>query len=151
MILTGNTETALGTIWIAINENGLAALSIGKELAGQLDQRKTEPYLKQISAYLTGKQTNFDLPIDWAIMSPFQQRVLKQVLKVPFGKTASYKEIAQAIGQPKAARAIGRANATNPMPLVIPCHRIVAADGSLTGYSAAGGLKTKQWLLDLEG
>lgn len=146
----GHTTTQLGTIWVAVNENGLASVSIGKKLDGELDQKKTATYTKQIAEYLAGTRTTFDLPIDWSILSPFQQKVLKLVAGIPHGKTAAYKDIAIATGKPKASRAIGRANATNPMPLVIPCHRIVSANGSLTGYSATGGLKTKRWLLELE-
>jgi methylated-DNA-[protein]-cysteine S-methyltransferase len=83
-------------------------------------------------------------------MTPFQAKALQTVYAIPYGETRSYGDIAAAIGQPRAARAVGRANATNPMPLVIPCHRVIASDGSLHGYGGPGGLRTKAWLLDLE-
>ncbi len=150
MLHIGNAKTELGTIWVAVNENGLVGVSIGKQLDGKLDLKKTAPFTKQIAEYLSGKRTDFDLPIDWRSLTDFQQKVLRQVAKIPRGKTAAYKDIAKAIGKPKASRAIGRANATNPMPLVIPCHRIISASGSLTGYSAGDGVATKKWLLDIE-
>ncbi len=146
----GTINTELGPIWIGVSEKGLVRVSIGKKIDGKLDQKITEPYLKQIGEFLAQKRILFDLPIDWQVLSSFQQKVLTKVYKVPYGKTAAYKDIAKAIGKPQAARAIGRANATNPMPLVIPCHRIISSDGSLKGYSAGEGLTTKQWLLDLE-
>jgi len=81
--------------------------------------------------------------------SPFERRVWNALRKVPHGKTVSYGHIAARIGQPKACRAVGLANGKNPIPIVVPCHRVIGADGSLTGYG--GGLDTKRWLLELEG
>jgi methylated-DNA-[protein]-cysteine S-methyltransferase len=83
-------------------------------------------------------------------MTPFQQAVLMTVDEIPFGETRSYGEIAAELNKPGAARAVGRANATNPIPLVIPCHRVIGADGSLRGYGAGEGLRTKKWLLEFE-
>ena len=107
-------------------------------------------HLGQVQQFLEGKVKDFSLPIDWSGMTDFQITVLKAVMAIPPGETASYGEIAAQIGKPGAARGVGRANATNPVPLVIPCHRVVGANGRLTGYGGAGGLETKQWLLDLE-
>jgi methylated-DNA-[protein]-cysteine S-methyltransferase len=100
--------------------------------------------------YLVGKRTRFDLAIDWSGMSPFQALTLKEISRIPYGQTLSYGQVAAQIGRSGAARAVGRANATNPVPLVIPCHRVVASDGSLRGYGAGEGLKTKRWLLEME-
>ena len=89
--------------------------------------------------------------MDWsALGSDFQRSALRAVAAIPYGETRTYGEIAAQIGRPQAPRAVGRANATNPMPLVIPCHRVIGTDGKLHGYGGRGGLKTKQWLLDLE-
>ncbi len=104
----------------------------------------------QLSDYLHGKRREFDLPIDWRGMTPFQEQALHQTLAIPYGQTSTYVEIARQMGRPKAARAVGRAEATNPMPLVIPCHRVLGSDGGLHGYSGRGGLQTKAWLLELE-
>jgi methylated-DNA-[protein]-cysteine S-methyltransferase len=106
---------------------------------------------RQIEAYLAGERRDFDLPIDWSGMSPFRVQALRRVLAVPYGQVTTYGEIARQLGRPRASRAVGRANAANPLPLVIPCHRVVGSDGKLHGYGASGGLSTKAWLLELEG
>ena len=102
---------------------------------------------KQLRKYLDGKLRHFDLKVDM-LGTPFQRKVLKKVSAIPFGKTMTYGDIARAVGSPGGARAVGRANATNLLPLVIPCHRVVASDG-LGGYG--GGLNMKSELLKLEG
>ncbi|MBC8332993.1 MAG: methylated-DNA--[protein]-cysteine S-methyltransferase [Anaerolineae bacterium] len=156
--------TPLGIIWVAANETGLVAVSLGDELeifnaelAAQRpraqitpDEGRTYLFTSQIAAYLTGERTEFDLPIDWSMMTPFQQKALQATLEIPRGETRTYGEIATLAGSPGAARAVGRAEATNPIPLVIPCHRVLNADGKLHGYSGRGGLETKAWLLKLE-
>jgi methylated-DNA-[protein]-cysteine S-methyltransferase len=107
---------------------------------------------RQIKEYLTGQRRAFDLKIDWSVLgSDFQRAALRTVLAIPYGKTRTYAEVAAKIGYANAPRAVGRANATNPMPLVIPCHRVIGTDGKLHGYGGKGGLKTKAWLLKLEG
>ena len=83
-------------------------------------------------------------------MSPFQRRVLRAALRIPYGRVSTYGEIAAEIGNPRAARAVGRALGANPIPLVVPCHRVIAGSGALGGYSAAGGVRVKRKLLDLE-
>jgi len=85
------------------------------------------------------------------VLRQFQQLVLHATFEIPYGETRTYKEIAGHIGRPRAARAVGRAEATNPMPLILPCHRVIGMDGKLHGYGMAEGLKTKAWLLKLEG
>ncbi len=101
----------------------------------------------QILEYLAGRRKNFDLTLDIQ-HTPFSTKVLKAVANVHYGETASYGDIARIVGSPRSARAVGRANATNPLPIVIGCHRIVGSDGSLTGYG--GGIKLKKALLKLE-
>lgn len=105
----------------------------------------------QLLEYLNGERKAFDLPIDWSGMRPFQSDVLHATLEIPYGQTASYQDIAFAIKNPNAARAVGAAEAHNPMPLVIPCHRVIGSDGKLHGYGGPGGVETKRWLLQLEG
>lgn len=98
----------------------------------------------QLGAYFAGERTAFDLPLAPA-GTPFQQAVWRALLDIPFGETRSYRDIACALGQPTATRAVGAANGRNPLPIVAPCHRVIGADGSLTGFG--GGLDTKRWLL----
>lgn len=107
--------------------------------------------LQQLQEYFSGKRREFDLPIDWNHYRPFQKEALTQAMKIPFGQVVTYGELAKRMGNPAASRAIGGAMAHNPVCIVIPCHRVVASDGHLTGYSAADGLRSKQWLLELEG
>jgi methylated-DNA-[protein]-cysteine S-methyltransferase len=104
--------------------------------------------VQQIEEYFNGTRLEFDLAID-PQGTDFQKAVWRQLLRIPFGQTASYGDIARAIGNPKAVRAVGGANGRNPISLVVPCHRIIGSDGSLTGY--AGGLWRKEWLLKHEG
>ena len=105
----------------------------------------------QLREYLHGAPTQFSIPVDLSFLTGFQREVLLAVASVPYGQTRAYGVIAAQIGRPQAARAVGGANARNPLPLVIPCHRVIAADGSLGGYSGPGGLRTKRRLLALEG
>jgi len=117
----------------------------------EMNQAKLKPYAKEVLEYLKGKRRDFTFPIDWDSLKPFQQKSLQAVYKIPYGETRTYLDIAIEIGHPNAPRAVGRSNATNPMPLVIPCHRLVGTDGKLHGYGGGEGLKTKEWLLKLEG
>lgn len=102
---------------------------------------------RQLADYFAGRRTTFDLPLA-PRGTAFQQRVWDELARIPFGQTTSYRALAERIGSPAAVRAVGRANATNPLPIVVPCHRVIGADGSLTGY--AGGIPAKEWLLALE-
>ncbi len=102
---------------------------------------------EQLLAYFAGKRRAFDVPLR-PRGTPFQRRVWAALRTIPYGETKSYGELAAELGQPTAARAVGLANAKNPLPIVIPCHRVIGADGSLTGY--AGGLAIKRRLLELE-
>lgn len=102
---------------------------------------------RQINEYFAGNLTEFCLPLD-ARGTPFMKIVWNEISKIPYGKTASYTDIALAVNNPKAVRAIGLANNRNPIPIIIPCHRVIGKNGSLTGY--AGGLEIKKHLLDLE-
>lgn len=156
-------DSPLGTIWVAISEKGLVAVEISDDLGSlverlkrsgatfiQVDDEKTTNEAQQISEYLLGERQNFDLKIDWSVLSPFQEKALRATLEIPYGQVKTYGEIARQLGNPRTARAVGRAEATNPIPLVIPCHRVIGADGGLHGYGAGKGLETKAWLLNLE-
>ena len=101
----------------------------------------------QLSEYFAGRRTIFDLPLE-TIGSPFQLRVWRALREIDYGKTMSYRELARRIGRPTAARAVGAANGSNPISIIIPCHRLIGASGALTGY--AGGVEKKRSLLDLE-
>lgn len=164
-VFIGKTSRSpLGILWVAMTERGLAAV--------EWDQAKAdfERYLMQrlkrevihspeatslprleLTSYLRGDSRAFSFPIDWSLLRPFQRAVLEAVYAVPYGETTTYARIAEQIGRPRAYRAVGRANAANPMPLVVPCHRVIGMDGKLHGYGGGDGLKTKEWLLKLEG
>jgi methylated-DNA-[protein]-cysteine S-methyltransferase len=111
------------------------------------DDAGLAPVARRLEEYFAGRRRGLDVPVRLE-GSPFEQRVWQEVQAIPYGRTASYAEIAWRIGHPGAARAVGRANARNPVCLVVPCHRVVGSDGSLTGY--AGGLERKRALLALE-
>jgi methylated-DNA-[protein]-cysteine S-methyltransferase len=113
-------------------------------------QPAAEPFAKtrtQLDQYFAGERTTFDLTLDMR-GTEFQRSVWDALLTIPYGETRSYGEIAQQIGRPDRARAVGAANGQNPISIIVPCHRVIGADGSLTGYG--GGLDRKRWLLDLE-
>lgn len=156
--------TWLSPVYLAMGSDGLVMIELGgsekefissiKHLAeapARRDREATRTSTDQIRAYLKGERQAIDLPIDWSILSTFQRVVLQVTCNVPFGSVTTYGAIAQQIGKPDAARAVGQALSHNPIPLAIPCHRVLAIDGSLRGYGGAGGLKTKQALLELEG
>jgi O-6-methylguanine DNA methyltransferase len=109
---------------------------------------KNKKVVRQLKEYFSGKRQDFDLPLH-LIGTEFQKLVWRQLCQVPFGQTASYKKIAERIGRPKAMRAVGQANHRNPIPIVIPCHRIIGSNGHLVGFG--GGLDKKRFLLSLEG
>ena len=155
-------DTPIGEIWVACSKRGLVAVDWAGSRGKLLDYltrrlkfpveenpRRLTHTAKQLREYLTGERRQFSLKIDWSLMRPFQHEALLATFSIPYGQTSTYGEIATQIGHPRAARAVGRAEATNPMPLVIPCHRVLGADGKLRGYG--GGLEVKKWLLQLEG
>lgn len=122
-----------------VNEGGIApALDNGvlDEAAGQLEE------------YFAGRRRDFQLPLDLR-GTPFQQRVWQALTRIPYGAVHSYKQVGEAIGASKAVRAVGGANNRNPVPIIVPCHRVIGADGQMVGY--AGGLSVKRLLLELEG
>lgn len=159
---SGNTK--LGKFWLAVSDQGLVAVEWGlsqAEFEAKLakrfkratnhEQKRIKGAAKELDEYLKGRRRFFSQPIDWMVLRPFQRLALQATHAIPYGETRTYKEIAEQIQHPGAARAVGRAEATNPMPVVIPCHRVIGSDGKLTGYGMGHGLRTKEWLLKLEG
>jgi methylated-DNA-[protein]-cysteine S-methyltransferase len=114
------------------------------------NQSRTGKVINQLADYLNGTLRQFSLALDFSGMRSFQVDVLRLTSQIPYGETRTYKEIAVQIGKEHAARAVGRVEATNPIPLIIPCHRVLGSDGTLHGYGGPGGIKLKAWLLDLE-
>src|SRR5687767_11504608 len=154
--------TPLGDLRLAASDLGLVAVewtdshhfdSFLQRLNRPIEPnaKKIAPYAREVGEYLSGRRNAFTIPIDWSLFRPFQREALQAVFRIPYGETCTYRDIALEIGRPGASRAVGRANATNPMPLVIPCHRVIGRDGKLRGYGGGEGLKTKEWLLRMEG
>jgi len=159
---TCQTETPIGTLQLASSAVGLVYVGLprssGMGLAGFLARqfprcwrrRAYAPHreaVRQLLEYLDGKRRDFELDLDLR-GTPFQRRVWQALLGIPYGETRSYGEVAAAIDQPGASRAVGLANGANPVPLVVPCHRVVAAGGRIGGYG--GGVRLKQRLLAME-
>lgn len=155
-------HTPVGDLSLAYGENGLIAIHFNQPLeqfapaVKKLTGREAEenpaalkPVVEQLEQYFAGQRQQFDLPLDWSVMSAFQQKAMRLVYAIPFGQTRTYQQIAQALNNPLAIRAIGRANATNPISIVVPCHRVIGSNGKLHGYG--GGLEAKAYLLNLEG
>jgi len=144
-------DTAIGRIGIAEEDQVLTHLFLHDKKSPADAVEKGTPFLrevaKQIKEYLHGKRKGFDLPLK-LYGTDFQRSVWKALLTIPYGETRSYGEIAEQIGNPKACRAVGMANHWNPIAIIVPCHRVIGADGSLTGFG--GGLTLKQHLLDIE-
>jgi O-6-methylguanine DNA methyltransferase len=153
-------QSPIGPLELIFTEIGLAAIELGE---GKLDrwvqrtfpdavrepaEKRHQRFENQIRQYFDGRRRVFDIPLDLR-GSDFQKVVWEQVARIPYGRTASYGEIAHLLGRPRASRAVGAANGANPVPIVVPCHRVIGANGSLTGYG--GGLVNKRWLLAHEG
>ena len=142
-------DSPLGSLTIASSGKGLAFVHFGLNMPanGVIDDEINREAIQQLQDYFEGKRTQFDLPLDLQ-GTPFQLAVWDELLKIPYGSTCSYIEIARALGKPGAARAVGMANHENPVAVVVPCHRVIGSNGSPTGY--AGGLHIKQQLLGIE-
>jgi methylated-DNA-[protein]-cysteine S-methyltransferase len=149
--------TPVGDLRLAVSDQGLIAVEWANTQPDfdsylvPFEPESVAPYAEQLREYFEGQRQEFTFPINWAIFRPFQKEALQAVFKIPYGETRTYSEIAFEINRPRAYRAVGRANATNPMPIVIPCHRLIGSDGKLHGYGGGEGLKTKEWLLKMEG
>ena len=158
LYIARTSQTPLGCVEVRAGNYGLLNVFLfGKNppfKAEELLPAADDPAmiaLTQIKEYMNGKRREFDLTIDWMFIKGFQYDVLKYTLDVPYGETITYNKIAEELVNPLASRAVGGALAKNPIPIVIPCHRVIAKDGKLTGFSAADGIRAKKWLLELEG
>ena len=147
--------TPVGRLTVAADERGIRHIRFESERhpiridsEWKRDAGAVREAREQLLAYFVGDRREFDLPLH-PIGSPFQLKVWNTLAEIPFGQTCSYSDVARRIGDPTATRAVGAANGRNPLPIVLPCHRVIGKDGSLTGFG--GGLPIKQFLLELEG
>jgi methylated-DNA-[protein]-cysteine S-methyltransferase len=154
----------VGELLVAVTPRGLIRLaynaeeyadSVLDELARRVSPRVVEApaalddVRRELDEYFEGKRTSFDIPIDWRLHDGFGRRVLRATARIPFGKVITYADVAAKAGSPRGYRAAGNALGSNRMPIVVPCHRVVAAGGKIGGYT--GGLERKEYLLELEG
>jgi O-6-methylguanine DNA methyltransferase len=159
----GIFDASLGTVCIAFTEKGVCRIALPRESEEGFfrwlrahfgsqnvieDRGKNEGVLAELESYLAGELRGFESTLDLR-GTEFQIKVWKEVKTIPYGATCSYRDIAERIGHPRAYRAVGAANRANPIPIIIPCHRVIGSDGSLRGYG--GGLTMKERLLHLEG
>jgi methylated-DNA-[protein]-cysteine S-methyltransferase len=156
-------DSPFGTLHAAITKRGLVRIAFPEEsvesvlerLARGLSPRIVEApapldtVKRELDEYFAGRRHTFDLALDWALIAPFGRRVLRMTAAIPYGGVLSYAEVAAEAGSPRGARAAGNALGANPIPIVIPCHRVLRAGGALGGYG--GGLDRKRFLLELEG
>ena len=163
-IVYETVRTPIGEVHLATGPHGVVAIGLGGSPArfaqglaqrmGTLPEKRRRAggaAARQVGDYLRGRRRTFRLRLDTRGLTDFQRAVLRATARIPYGQTASYGEIARRLRRPQAARAVGQALGANPLPLVIPCHRVLGARGALGGYSAARGVAVKRWLLRLEG
>jgi methylated-DNA-[protein]-cysteine S-methyltransferase len=158
-----HADSPLGPLLLASTPRGLVCISYSEfrgedetlqSLAARLSPRvieapaRLDDARRQLDDYFSGRLTAFSLPIDWSLVGDFGRRVLGRTAEIPYGAVSTYGDIARAIGSPRAARATGNALGSNPMPIVVPCHRVVASGGKMGGYT--GGIERKELLLTLE-
>jgi methylated-DNA-[protein]-cysteine S-methyltransferase len=155
-------DSPVGTLLVAATDAGIVRLAFERQhhdavledLARRVSPRvlrspkRLDRLARELDEYFTGGRRAFDLPLDWRLTAGFRREVLAHLVQIPYGVTESYALVAQAAGSPKAVRAVGTACATNPLPLVVPCHRVVRSDGTVGEY--AGGPEAKRMLLSLE-
>jgi methylated-DNA-[protein]-cysteine S-methyltransferase len=155
-------ESPLGELFVGVSDRGLCVISYETDPDAQVERlargfgsrvlrssRPIDPTRRQLDEYFAGKRRRFDLDVDLRLSRDFGRAVLEELGRVPFGEVTTYGALAAKAGKPRAARAVGTIMNRNPIPIVLPCHRVVGANGSLVGY--AGGLERKQTLLQLEG
>jgi methylated-DNA-[protein]-cysteine S-methyltransferase len=155
-------DTPVGTLLVAATERGLCRIAYDAEPEREVERladvfgvrilrsaRPIEPARRQLDEYFAGNRQRFDLAVDLALQADFNRRVLHELARVPYGEVVTYGELAARAARPRAARAVGTVMNRNPLPIVLPCHRVIGANGKLVGY--AGGLERKESLLRLEG
>ena len=144
--------TPLGALQLEATESGLSAIRFPSRATKPVETPQTTPVLdhaiEELTAYFKSELTRFSVPLDWA-GTPFQESVWVALTRIPFGETVSYNEVAHAIGRPRSARPVGGAVGRNPLPIIVPCHRVMGSNGALTGFT--GGLEFKVSLLTHEG
>lgn len=159
----GEHDSPLGTLRIFMTERGIIRLGYPDEpIDAQLSElaRVVSPRIleapartglvrRQLDEYFAGSRRTFDVPVDWRLIHGFAERVLEATARIPFGHVSTYRQVAAEAGSPNAYRAAGNALGSNPIPIVVPCHRVLHASGGLGGY--AGGIERKRYLLELEG
>ncbi len=159
----GSMDSPVGELLVAVTDRGLVRVAFAsepgdevlEELAARVSPRvlrlpaRTDAARRELDEYFAGERRRFDLPLDWSLVRGFAQGVLRATARVPFGSVTTYGQMAEAAGSPRASRAAGNALGSNPIPIVVPCHRVLHAGGGLGGY--AGGLDRKRYLLSLEG
>jgi methylated-DNA-[protein]-cysteine S-methyltransferase len=157
------SDSPFGPLLLAATPQGLVKLSLPghdpeealEDLAARISPRvleapaRLDEARRELDLYFDGKLTEFDLPLDWQLSKDFRRRALRAIDRIPYGKTRSYTEIARSAGNERAVRAAGTACGANPIPIVVPCHRVLRSSGALGGYG--GGLPMKEALLELEG
>ena len=147
--VSGIFKSPIGNLVVHVTEKGVSEISFSDE-AVECEAKENAilaACLTQLAEYFDGVREEFSVPLDLN-GTPFQLAVWRALMQIPYGATAGYGDVAAAIGRPKAARAVGGANHNNPVSIIVPCHRVIGSDGSLTGYG--GGLHRKRWLLDHE-
>ena len=150
-------QTPIGELVLVASESGLREilLPLAPQSAPRRDDGADHPILRetrrQLEEYFRGERQDFDLPLEFDC-SPFQRAVWNALCRIPYGGTESYGQLAERVGRPGAARAVGGANGRNPLPIVVPCHRVIGASGALTGYGGPSeeGIAMKRWLIDHE-
>lgn len=155
-LAAAEAETAWGWVQVWASDAGVVAVEWPQDQprgtrqpgATPAARRLAQQGAKEIAAYLAGKRREFTVPVDWDQLRGFTRQVLQACATIPWGQTASYADLARAVGSPRAARAVGQALGRNPAPLLVPCHRVIASGGGLGGFG--GGLPMKQRLLELE-
>jgi len=159
----GSMDSPVGALLVAVTDRGLVRVAFADEpddeVLAELSRRvsprvlrlpaRTDAARRELDEYFAGDRRRFDLPLDWSLVRGFAQGVLRATARVPFGSVTSYRQMAEAAGSPRASRAAGNALGSNPIPIVVPCHRVLHSGGGLGGY--AGGLDRKRYLLALEG
>jgi methylated-DNA-[protein]-cysteine S-methyltransferase len=161
-VACADIETPMGRLTLAATGDGLVRIGLPPEdpdaVRDELRRRlgdvveggsAVEAAHHQLDEYFAGDRREFTMPLDWSLARGFRLRVLEEMFRIPYGRTVSYGELAARAGNPRAPRAAGQACATNPIPIVLPCHRVVRSDGDLNWYT--GGLHYKEFLLRLEG
>jgi methylated-DNA-[protein]-cysteine S-methyltransferase len=156
-------DSPLGELLVAVTPRGVVRVSYASEIADQVLAelaervsprvlrlpRRTDELRRELDEYFAGSRQQFDIAVDWSLVRGFAQGVLRATAGVPFGQVTTYRQMAEAAGSPRASRAAGNALGSNPIPIVVPCHRVLHSGGGLGGY--AGGLERKRYLLELEG